>query len=158
MLLILALAAEQNHQSNAGLLPVCTNRVINAVVKRAGCTLGDTRCWLSGGGYCTDYVERQVRSGPVGKAAKLVGVKPDQVRRGDLAAFMARAHYAYVEKVILDGAGKPVAVDVSEYNFGSCWVDADLMITDKYKLVNKRAGLPIGEVDGGFLRAVPATP
>jgi hypothetical protein len=47
-------------------------------------------------------------------------------------------------------------VDLGEFNFGTCWVDAESMVTDQYKLLNRRRGVAISDVDGGFLRA-PAT-
>jgi hypothetical protein len=51
-----------------------------------------------------------------------------------------------------------VAADLSEHHLGSCGFDADLKVADRYRLVNQRAGLPIGGVDGRLLRAVPFTP
>lgn len=131
-------------------LPVCSNRIINEVTKRAGCTLGDSRCWLSKGGFCTDYVQKMAQPG---KAFTLnTRVRPEDVRKGDIALFVFRTHYAYVEGVVRDGNGTPVAVDVSEYNYGSCWVDQDTMVTDMYLKVNRRHAIPLGEVDGGFWR------
>jgi hypothetical protein len=86
------------------------------------------------------------------KQKQLQPITPENVRKGDVAQFLSRAHYSFVESVIKDKFGKPVAVNVSEYNYGSCWVDQDLMVTDKYKIVNKRAGIPLQSVDGGFWR------
>lgn len=132
-------------------LPVCSNRVISEVTKRAGCTIGDSRCWLTKGGMCTDYIQKM--AGQPGKAVQLTNrIKPEDVRKGDVAQFLARAHYAYVEGVVKDKNGKPVAVNVSEYNYGDCWVDQATMVTDKYKKVNRRFGIPLSSVDGGFLR------
>jgi hypothetical protein len=34
-------------------------------------------------------------------------------------------------------------------------VDKALMVTDKYKLLNRRTSVPLALVDGGFLRAAP---
>lgn len=154
LLLELAVAATSSgHESNAGDLPVCGNRVIVSVVKRAGCTLGDARCWLRRGGFCTDHVETMLSIRPSKLGASLTPVVPAEVQRGDVAVFASRAHYAFVEKVTLDRHGRPVAVDLSELNFGTCWVDRTLMITDQYGLVGRRVGVPLGDVDGGFLRA-----
>jgi hypothetical protein len=86
------------------------------------------------------------------KQKQLQPITPENVRKGDVAQFLSRAHYSLVESVNKDKSGKPVAVNVSEYNYGSCWVDQDLMVTDKYKIVNKRVGIPLQSVDGGFLR------
>jgi hypothetical protein len=154
---VLLASAGSGHALNAGALPVCSNRVINDVVKRAGCTVGDRRCWNRSGGFCGDYVEERIRASPSGKAmGRLENIRLEEVREGDVAVFLSRAHYAYVERVSRDGAGRPVAVDLSEYNFGTCWVDRDVMVTDRYKIVSRRAGVPLREVDGGFLRALPA--
>jgi hypothetical protein len=150
------LGAGPDHAANAGKLPVCANRVINEVVKRAGCTLGDARCWARGGGFCTDWVERAVTAAQPGRTLELKPVDPRELRKGDVAVFASRAHYALVEKVIRDGAGSVVAVDLSEYNFGGCWVDEALMVTEKYEVLNRRATVPLAQVDGGFLRATPA--
>ncbi len=132
-------------------LPTCSNRVIREVAKRAGCTIGDSRCWLSKGGMCTDYIQKMA-----GQADKPVQLKrqvsPEDVRKGDIAQFNSRAHFAYIEKVIKDKNGKPVAIDVSEYNYGTCWVDFSTMVTDNYKKVSKRLNIPLNKIDGGFLR------
>jgi hypothetical protein len=132
-------------------LPVCGNRVINEVTKRVGCTVGDAKCWLTKGGMCTDYIQKMTTQ--PGKAIQLNNkVRPEDVRKGDIAQFFSRAHYAYVESVVKDKNGKPIAVNVSEYNYGACWVDQSTMVTDQYKTVNRRFGIPLGDVDGGFLR------
>lgn len=160
-LAVAALAvAAGGHGADAGSLPPCANRVINAVVKRAGCTVGDTRCWTRSGGFCTDWVEKRVAAvtrRPV-KDLRLAPIAPEQVAKGDLAVFASRAHTAFVERVLKDGQGRAVAVDLSEYNFGSCWVDPAAMATEKYGVVGRRLAVPIGEVDGGFQRPVPAKP
>jgi hypothetical protein len=132
-------------------LPVCSNRVINEVTKRVGCTVGDANCWLTKGGMCTDYIQKM--AGRPGRVVQLNNrISPEDVRKGDVALFISHAHYAYVESVDRDVQGKPVAVNVSEYNYGGCWVDQDTMVTDKYMKVNKRSGIPLKSVDGGFLR------
>jgi hypothetical protein len=149
-LVAVAVAQGGGHSLNAGDLPVCSNRTINEVVKRSGCTVGDKRCWNTRGGFCTDYVENRIGKDRAAKAVRLSRL--EEVRRGDIAVFVARAHYAYVERVVEDKTGRPVAVDLSEFNYGDCWVDRDVMVTDKYKLVNRRAGVALRDVDGGFLR------
>jgi hypothetical protein len=122
------------------------------VVKRSGCTLGDVRCWYRSGGFCTDYVaqrlgkERAARAAPIDRAT---------VKKGDVAVFASRAHMALVEAVVRDGQGRPVAVDLAEFNFGTCWVDPESMVTDRYKLLSRRRGVPLGDVDGGFRRVGP---
>ncbi len=152
--LTLATAASGGHARSAGDLPVCSNRVVNQVVKRVGCTVGDTRCWLRSGGFCTDYVERRLGKG---RAAQATRIQPDEVRVGDLAVFASRAHMALVEAVIRDGRGRPVAVDVAESNYGTCWVDGDALVTEKYGLVNRRRSVALRDVDGGFSRPPPGT-
>jgi len=133
-------------------LPFCSNRVINEVTSRAGCTVGDSKCWLRNGGFCTDYVLKKLNLVQSDKEIAWAAVQSNDVRTGDVAVFNARAHYAYVESVVRDKQGKPVAVNVSEYNFGTCLVDEQTMVTDKYKKVNKRSGIPLNAVDGGFIR------
>jgi hypothetical protein len=126
--------------------------VVNEVVKRVGCTVGDARCWNTAGGMCTDYVEKRLGGGRGAKAAQLESVRPEEVRKGDVAVFLYRAHQAFVERVVKDGAGRPVSVDLAEYNFGTCWVDKERLVTERYGLVNRRADVAVGDVDGGFLR------
>lgn len=135
-------------------LPFCSNRTIQEVTGRVGCTVGDTRCWLRKGGFCTDYVHDKLnlKRDEAGREVSWTPVLPADVRPGDIAVFIGRTHYAYVEKIIRDKQGRPVAVDVSEYNFGTCLVDEPAMVTDQYKLVNRRKGVPINSVDGGFIR------
>ncbi len=79
-------------------------------------------------------------------------VRPEDVRKGDVAQFNSRVHYAYVESVVKDKNGKPVAVNISEYNYGTCWVDRETIVTDQYRKVNRRFGIPLSDVDGGFWR------
>jgi hypothetical protein len=157
VMMSLALAGE-GHQANAGELPVCSNGVINRVVKRVGCTLGDTRCWNRSGGFCGDYVEARIAAARPGARLRLVSVGVAELQPGDVAVFASRAHYALVEAVVRDQAGRAVAVDLTEYNYGICWVDQGLMVTDQYKLKGRRAAVAPRDVDGGFLRAVPVVP
>ncbi len=157
VLMILTVSAGRGHELNAGTLPVCSNRVINDVVRRAGCTVGDMRCWTRGGGFCIDYVEKRLGTRRPAKTMQLTSVKPEEVEKGDVAVFASRAHYAYVEEVVKDRDGRPVAVNLSEYNYGDCWVDTEGMITDKYGVVNRRRGVALRAVDGGFLRPSPVT-
>lgn len=151
----IVLSSNPDHRANAGELPICENRLINEVVKRSGCTVGDARCWTRRGGFCTDHVEQAVRAGRRDQRLELKPVLASEVQRGDVAVFAARAHYAVVEKVIRDEGGAPVAVDLSEENYGDCWVDEQSMVTDKYKVLSRRSGVPMEQVDGGFLRAMP---
>jgi hypothetical protein len=134
------------------LLPVCSNRTINEVTQRVGCTVGDSKCWLSKGGFCTDYVQKKSNPGRSGKDIAWTPVQPGDVKKGDVAVFNSLPHYAFVESVVRDKQGKPVAVNVSEYNFGTCLVDGQVMVTDKYKKVNRRSGIPLNMADGGFIR------
>jgi hypothetical protein len=157
-MMALALAVGEGHQANAGDLPICSNGVINRVVKRAGCTLGDTRCWSRGGGFCGDFVEARIAAARPGARLRLASVGAAEVQPGDVAVFSERAHYALVEAVVRDQAGRAVAVDLTEYNYGTCWVDQGLMVTDRYKLQGRRAAVALRDVDGGFLRAIPAPP
>lgn len=131
-------------------LPVCSNRVINEVTKRSGCTVGDAKCWFANGGFCMDYVQKRTQSP---KQSQWQTIRAEMVKKGDIAQFYSpRAHYAFVESVVRDKQGRPRAVNVSEYNYGTCWVDPDIMVTNTYKIVTRRTGIPISSVDGGFLR------
>lgn len=153
-LVLAALAlASGGHDLSSWKIPVCSNRAAVAVVRRAGCTLGDGRCWTRGGGFCMDYVERRLAADGAPAPQRLERIRPAEVRAGDVAVFDARAHYAFVEKVVKDEGGRPIAVDLAEYNFGSCWVDRDYLVTDRYKIESRRQGVPLRDVDGGFLRA-----
>lgn len=134
-------------------LPACTNRVINQVTKRSGCTVGDAKCWFANGGFCMDYVQKRAAQGTSQKQSQWQPIRTEMVKKGDIAQFNSpRAHYAFVESVVRDKQGRPRAVNVSEYNYGTCWVDSDTMVTDTYKIVTRRTGIPISSVDGGFLR------
>lgn len=146
--------AASGHAASTAVLPVCPNRVINQVVKRAGCTLGDTRCWFRAGGFCMDYVEQRAGRGRTLALDRMVEVRRGEVQPGDVAVFLSRAHYAYVERVAKDAQGTAVSVDLSEYNYGTCWVDRNALVTDQYGAVNRRRGVAVGAVDGGFLRVV----
>lgn len=153
VLVLLAVFMFAGSQVSYAELPVCSNRVINEVTKRIGCTVGDSKCWLSKGGFCTDYILKMIRRGQPGKEIRLnKKVRSEDVKKGDVALFISRIHYAYVESVVKDKKGKPIAVNVSEYNYGACWVDQPSMVTDQYKKVNKRYGISLSDVDGGFLR------
>ena len=139
--------------ARAGDLSLCSNRTIREVVRRAGCTLADDRCWRTAGGFCTDWVERRIRARrPAGDRVRLASVAPSDVATGDVAVFLDPAHYAWVERVRRDAKGRPVAVDLSEYNRGRCWVEKDLMVTDRFKALDRRPAVPLSSVDGGFLR------
>jgi hypothetical protein len=134
-------------------LPVCSSRIINEVTKRAGCAIGDAECWLAKGGFCTDYIQNMAGRNRSGKSFQLSKkIRPEYIRKGDVALFIARVHYAYIENVRTNKKGQPIAIDVSEFNYGSCWVDRDTLVTDKYKKVGRRSGLPLNSVDGGFWR------
>jgi hypothetical protein len=133
-------------------LPICSNRTINEVSNRVGCTVGDSKCWLRKGGFCTDYVQKKLLLDQSSQKVSWTSVQPVDVRRGDIAVYNSIPHYAFVERVVRDKKGKPVTIDVSEYNFGDCLVDEQVMVTDKYKKVNARSGIPLNKVDGGFIR------
>lgn len=139
-------------------LPFCSNRTINEVTHRTGCTIGDSKCWLRKGGFCTDYVLKKSRIDRSGGEVSWMPVHPDDVKTGDIAVFAYRSHYAFVESVVRDTQGKPVAVNVSEYNFGDCLVNELPMVTDKYGTVKIRADIPLKSVDGGFIRKSPQAP
>lgn len=150
--IIIVLACLCSHSAGAAVLPFCSNRTINEVTSRIGCTVGDKKCWLSKEGFCTDYLNKMtVQSGKKANGV-WTPVRPVDVRKGDIAIFNSRTHYSYVESVVRDKKGKPVAVNVSEFNFGTCWVDDQAMVTDQYKVRNNRAGVPLASVDGGFWR------
>lgn len=134
-------------------LPVCSNRIINEVMRRSGCTIGDPKCWFANGGFCMDYVQKKTGARQPFQSGQWQQIGPEAVRKGDVAQFFTpRAHLAFVEAVVRDKQGRPRAVDVSEFNFGKCWVDQDTMVTDTYKKVTRRSNIPISSVDGGFLR------
>jgi hypothetical protein len=153
----LALAADDPHDLDDD-LPVCSNKKIVTTVRRVGCTLGDGRCWSKARGFCDDYVEARLAAEGAPTPRGFVRIPLEDVRAGDVAVFKARAHYAYVEGVRKDERGRPVAVSVAEYNFGTCWIDRDLLVTDRYRLESRRTTVPVQQVDGGFLRALRAPP
>jgi hypothetical protein len=155
VLAAVAALAAGGHALGPASLPVCRNRTLAAVVERVGCTVGDARCWMRSKGFCTDWIEARLRADQPGKALRVEPVAAAEVRAGDVAVFSARVHYAYVERVIAGPDGRPVAVDLSEYNLGTCWVDRDVMVTDQYRTVSRRAAVAVAAIDGGFLRARP---
>jgi hypothetical protein len=158
LVLHLAVAAEGGHAMDAWGIPWCSNPVVGQVVKRVGCTLGDAACWDRRGGFCTGHVEARLARGRPQGELRLEPVQVSEVAVGDVAVFSARAHYAVVEAVARDASGRPVAITVSESNFGTCWVSKPLMVTDRYGVVGRRADVPVREVDGGFLRVRSAGP
>ena len=90
-------------------LPLCTNRVINEVTKRSGCTVGDPKCWFAKGGFCMDYVQKMTARRQTSKSGPEQQIRPELVRKGDTAQFFTpRAHYAFVESVLRDKQGSPV--------------------------------------------------
>jgi hypothetical protein len=103
-------------------------------------------------------VEAKISAATPGQKLQLTGIPAEALRPGDVAVFAARAHYAYVEGVARDKAGRVLSVDLSEFNFGTCWVDKEILVTDQFKLLGRRRGVAVRDVDGGFLRAVPASP
>jgi hypothetical protein len=150
---VLAATAAAGHEGEARAIPVCTNPAIVKVVRRAGCTLGDGRCWARNAGFCTDWIEQRLSKDGIASPPRMEQIPAQEVRAGDVAVFVSRSHYAYVEAVVKDESGKPVALELSEYNYGRCWVDRDFLVTDQYKVAGRRSGVPLREVDGGFLRA-----
>lgn len=106
-------------------------------------------------GFCTDHVEERARPKRSAKPGQMTRIRPEEVAKGDVAEFASRAHYAYVEGVVRGEDGRPVAVNLSEANYGTCWVDAESMVTEKYGVVSRRTRVALGEVDGGFLRPRP---
>jgi hypothetical protein len=103
-------------------------------------------------------VEARIAAARPGQKLQLAGIPPEELRPGDVAVFASRAHYAYVEAVGRDQGGQVVSVDLSEFNFGTCWVDKEILVTDQFKLLGRRRGVAVRGVDGGFLRALPAAP
>jgi hypothetical protein len=156
LLLALAVSARTVHQADSGVLPHCSNRTINEVVRRSGCTLGDDRCWNRSKGFCTDFVEQRLLAATPSPRLELRSIALDELQPGDVAVFAGRAHYAIVERVTRDPNGRPVSIDLAEFNNGRCWVDKDAMVTDTYGVLGRRTSVPVDAADGGFMRARPA--
>lgn len=86
----------------------------------ASCSCED---WMEKGGYCVDYIKTHIPSFPIPTKEDMVELKNtavDNVTEGDVAVFTVKNywHVAYVERVHRDPQGEPVALDLSEMNYG----------------------------------------
>lgn len=94
---------------------------LNHTICHADCDCND---WMDKEGYCVDYVKERIPIFPVpnnvAEIAALKNKRITEVLEGDVAIFDLGNywHVSYVEKVHLDQSGNPVAIDVSEMNFG----------------------------------------
>lgn len=140
----------------------------SATVCLADCSCSD---WISKKGYCVDYVKSRIPSFPLPKshaeAAALRNSEVSAVEDGDVAIFRIGSywHVAYVERVRRDAGGVPLAVDVSEMNFGGdlsldefrrTWGDARpgewkralcCGVTDGYNRVSTRSNVPVDSIE-----------
>lgn len=91
----------------------------------AVCAQWDCDDWVARRGYCVDYVKARIPTFPVPESEADMGrLNNREVRNiaaGDVAVFdLGRYwHVAYVECVHRDRRGTPIAIDVSEHNFGA---------------------------------------
>jgi len=121
------------------------------------------------GGYCVDYIKTRIASFPVPTKEDMVDLKNtsvDNVTEGDVAVFTVKNywHVAYVERVHRDQQGDPVALDLSEMNFGAEMTLAEFKarwksqseaewsraaccgVTDRFNEVSYRKNVEIGTV------------
>lgn len=108
-----------------------------------------------GNGYCTDYVNSKLRTRVRGDAETWPANTPvAEVRPGDVAIFRREGHVAWVERVVVD-RGRAIAIDVSEQNFGSGWVNRECRVTTNFGKTTFRKGVPLARVDGVYREATP---
>lgn len=108
-----------------------------------------------GKGYCTDYVNSKLRTRIRGDAENWpANTAVNEIRPGDVAIFRREGHVAWVERVIFEG-GRPVAIDVTEQNFGRNWVNKNCRVTDNFGRVTPRRSIPLTRVDGVYREPTP---
>jgi hypothetical protein len=79
--------------------------------------------WVEKTGYCVDYIKSRIPIFPLPSKEDMVGLENadvDDITEGDVAVFTIKNywHVAYVEYVHRNEQGEPMAIDVSEMNFG----------------------------------------
>lgn len=140
---------------------------ISCTESHADCTCDD---WIGKGGYCVDYIKSRIPAFPVPYSIQAIkSLHNEELRdisKGDVALFTVSNywHTAYVEKVHFDRKGNPVAIDVTEMNFGELptyeeftarwghmppheWQRARCCgVTNDYGRTEARTGIPIGSI------------
>jgi hypothetical protein len=132
----------------------------------ASCNCED---WIKKEGYCVDYIKDRIPIFPIPYKEDMPELKNtdvDNVTEGDVAIFTIKNfwHVAYVERVHRDLGGEPVAIDVSEKNFGdqltfkefkAIWKSRSRSewrralccgITDNYDRVTRRSNIDLATV------------
>jgi len=138
-----------------------------ATESHADCSCED---WIDKGGYCVDYIKSRIPAFPVPYSIQAIkslhNEEVHDIRKGDVALFTVSNywHTAFVEKVHFDRWGNPLAIDVTEMNYGEPptyeeftarwgrvspqeWQRALCCgVTKDYGRSEARAGIPIGSV------------
>ncbi|HZS46011.1 MAG TPA: CHAP domain-containing protein [Blastocatellia bacterium] len=114
-----------------------------ALVAPAASSAANCSKYLSEGGYCTDYIKFRTGKKQSGDAHLWVGnVNVKDARAGDVAIFPYAAdgfgHVAYIERANKDSRGNPVSFYISEWNYGSQWVDRACAVTNLFHKPNYR--------------------
>lgn len=103
-----------------------------------------------GKGYCTDYIKKRVGSSQSGDAKNWTGnLSSSEVLPGDVAIFTdvgSFGHVALVDAVNRDGGGKPISVNLSEWNYGSTFQDESCGVTSKFGITTTRTNISVSSV------------
>ena len=129
-------------------------------MKRAGSTLlillvilatraaADPYQQYYGRGYCTDYVNsfliKKIRGDAGTWRPNVVAIQ--SVQKGDVVIFRQENHVARVEEVQYQG-GRPVAVKVSEQNYGKGWINQPCRVTTNFGKTTTRI-VQLSRIDG----------
>ena len=102
-----------------------------------------------GRGYCTDYIFDQTGQRQSGDAKNWAGDHNlSLLKKGDVAIFDfgTYGHVALVETVNRDSAGTPVSVDLSEWNYGSTYVNEACAVTNAFGVRGTRNGISVSNI------------
>lgn len=102
-----------------------------------------------GRGYCTDYIEFVTGKRQLGNGKDWKGnISSSEVLPHDVAIFDVGTfgHVARIDSVNRDGNGKPISVNLSEWNYGSVLVNASCGVTDKFRITTYRVNVPLSSI------------
>jgi surface antigen len=100
-----------------------------------------------GKGYCTDYIKKMTGNSQPGDAKNWVSnISPSEVLPCDTAIFTNVGnfgHVAFVDAVSRDGDGRPISVNLSEWNYGSIFQDESCGVTNKFGITTVRTNIAV---------------
>lgn len=103
-----------------------------------------------GRGYCTDYIRNITGSSQSGDARNWTSnISLSEVLPGDVAIFANVGnfgHVAFVDAVNRDGDGRPISVNLSEWNYGSTFQDESCGVTNKFGITTTRTSISVSSI------------